>query len=289
MNNVFYQSDGDKASNCFSENADTFKVKPTDKLRLIQEIMRDEKVNPTAKAVAFSLVNRLNPKTLQCDPKIETLCRDVGGCGRRTVEAAIKSLIDAGWLISRRRQRSNSYAFAWGRIGLAELCEDDGFDAQNSAGQIRRNSRNRCAETCATDTQNSAYPYRKRKNEKEKRNDEDKREDCPPEGGVVVDLFGKGELIGPEPKASPSYAFVGETIRLTQPDFDRWEQAFPNISLRRELFALDEWAGRQGGKWFHAVSAALAKRDREAERQRMQARVTAEVQTKAGRPRRRDL
>lgn len=62
---------------------------------------------------------------------------------------------------------------------------------------------------------------------------------------------------------SPRFAFEGKTIKLTPKDHSQWREAFPHLSLNAELLALDEWAGQQG-KWFPAVSAALAKREREA-------------------------
>jgi hypothetical protein len=61
------------------------------------------------------------------------------------------------------------------------------------------------------------------------------------------------------------YAFCGETIRLTAKDLKAWQQAFPHLSLEAELWALDPWATEQqsaGKKWFHAVSNALAKKER---------------------------
>ncbi|TJW48160.1 MAG: DUF1376 domain-containing protein, partial [Mesorhizobium sp.] len=60
------------------------------------------------------------------------------------------------------------------------------------------------------------------------------------------------------------YAFQGSTIRLTGRHLEQWRSAFPHISLESELLALDEWAGEQGGQWFHAVSSALAKKERAA-------------------------
>lgn len=61
------------------------------------------------------------------------------------------------------------------------------------------------------------------------------------------------------------YAFCGETIRLTARDLENWRRSFPHLSLEAELWALDPWATQQestGKKWFHAVSNALAKKER---------------------------
>lgn len=65
------------------------------------------------------------------------------------------------------------------------------------------------------------------------------------------------------PSAAP-YAFESGVIRLTPKDFNRWKEAFSHLDLSAELVGLTEWAGTQGQKWFHAVSGALAKRNREA-------------------------
>lgn len=71
----------------------------------------------------------------------------------------------------------------------------------------------------------------------------------------------------PSPPAPPAsdlgkYAFEAGVIRLTQKDFDQWKRAYEHLSLEAELISLAEWAGTQP-KWFHAVSGALSKRNRE--------------------------
>ncbi|WP_312222585.1 DUF1376 domain-containing protein [Rhizobium rhizoryzae] len=72
------------------------------------------------------------------------------------------------------------------------------------------------------------------------------------------------------------YAFEAGTIRLSQKHVDLWRQAFPLLSLESELWSLDEWAGRQGKKWFNAVSGALAKKQREAAERAMAAKAARE-------------
>lgn len=59
------------------------------------------------------------------------------------------------------------------------------------------------------------------------------------------------------------YFLEAGVIRLNEPDYRRWEAAYPNLNLRGELMALARWAGEQDN-WFFAVPGALAKRDREA-------------------------
>ncbi|MCA1403718.1 DUF1376 domain-containing protein [Ensifer sp. IC3342] len=60
------------------------------------------------------------------------------------------------------------------------------------------------------------------------------------------------------------YAFEAKTIRLLARDLANWKKAFPHISVEAELWALDEWAGEKGSRWFTAVSGALAKKERDA-------------------------
>jgi len=74
----------------------------------------------------------------------------------------------------------------------------------------------------------------------------------------------KGKKEEDTPNGVPSssqYVFESGVIRLTEKNFKDWETAFANLNLRAELLSLTEWAEKQP-KWFYAVSAALAKRDR---------------------------
>lgn len=65
-----------------------------------------------------------------------------------------------------------------------------------------------------------------------------------------------------EPTSKEPYAFESGVIRLRKRDFDQWKQAFSHLDVPAELIALAAWAQTQP-KWFHAVSGALAKRNRE--------------------------
>ena len=77
------------------------------------------------------------------------------------------------------------------------------------------------------------------------------------------------------------YFFESGVIRLNEPDFRKWEAAFPNVSLRAELTGLTGWAAEQP-HWFFAVPGALAKRDREA--RLAVERIKAEAIAKANAP-----
>lgn len=59
-----------------------------------------------------------------------------------------------------------------------------------------------------------------------------------------------------------NYYFEDGVIRLNQADFEKWQDAFPNLDLKAELLGLSSWASTQAN-WFHAVKGALAKRNRE--------------------------
>lgn len=86
------------------------------------------------------------------------------------------------------------------------------------------------------------------------------------EGGRREDEGGKedNDVVVTPPSTSGTHAFEANFIRLTDSDLAKWRQAFPHLGLEAELWALDEWAGSKGKKWFVAVSGALAKKEREA-------------------------
>lgn len=60
-----------------------------------------------------------------------------------------------------------------------------------------------------------------------------------------------------------TYAFESGVIKLNKSDLAKWSEAYPDVSVKAELLSMTDWAGRQGKNWFHAVSGALAKRQRE--------------------------
>jgi uncharacterized protein YdaU (DUF1376 family) len=89
------------------------------------------------------------------------------------------------------------------------------------------------------------------------------------------------EDIRPDGRSTPAkFEFEGRHIRLTKSDHDQWRKAFTNLDLDAELLALDEWAGTQGKGWFHAVSGALAKKNREAGERLRAIKVRAETEGK---------
>jgi uncharacterized protein YdaU (DUF1376 family) len=68
-------------------------------------------------------------------------------------------------------------------------------------------------------------------------------------------------------KSSRTYFFESGVIRLTEPDFRKWEEAFEHISLRATLIGLTGYAQEQyekTGNWFWPVQRACNKRNDEA-------------------------
>lgn len=75
---------------------------------------------------------------------------------------------------------------------------------------------------------------------------------------------GKEDYSAADAASSSRYAFEHGVIRLNSKDLEKWRDAYPLLHLEAELYQLSEWAGRDHPKnWFHAVSAALAKRNRQ--------------------------
>ncbi len=73
------------------------------------------------------------------------------------------------------------------------------------------------------------------------------------------------------------YTFAGKIIRLNQRDFDTWATSYPNIDLRAQLQALDDYydnhlTGGDRKKWFARCSQALAKKNERARAEQGQQR-----------------
>jgi len=59
------------------------------------------------------------------------------------------------------------------------------------------------------------------------------------------------------------YVYERGSIRLNARDYDRWVAGFPNLNLLAELDKLSGWPELTSKNWFHAVAAALVKRNQE--------------------------
>ncbi|WP_407529412.1 YdaU family protein [Methylobacterium oryzisoli] len=89
------------------------------------------------------------------------------------------------------------------------------------------------------------------------------------------------------PEKPSKYEFEASVIRLLPHHFRLWQDANPHLSLKSELLGLDQTAAKikaDGGNWFLAVPAILAKRNRDAALDRERIRAEAEARANAPRP-----
>lgn len=89
-----------------------------------------------------------------------------------------------------------------------------------------------------------------------------------PEQGPAEDQLGTTQEEGKEGKEEKNYAFAGRVVRLNFADYRRWQNAYPDLDLRAQLTARDDWLTGQPEKdrsrWFQSTSSWLAKRQQEA-------------------------
>jgi hypothetical protein len=100
------------------------------------------------------------------------------------------------------------------------------------------------------------------------REGETETEERKTEGDISADALTPSEVVDfPAGKNTEDgrYAFITGVIRLNKRSLDQWVEAFSYLDVKAELLSLSEWAEREHPKnWFHAVSGALAKRNRQA-------------------------
>lgn len=101
----------------------------------------------------------------------------------------------------------------------------------------------------------------------------------------IEDKTTSDDVVAAAPSISQDFAFEAQSIRLTAAHLEQWRKAFPHVALEAELWALDEWAGTKGNRWFTAVSGALAKKERAAAER---VSTAAAVRDRGGGPRRAD-
>lgn len=118
-----------------------------EKARLLQAIVADPDLPPTAKTVAVALVlNFYNGKTDRCFPSYESLAEAAGLRRRATAIEAIKILGDAGWLEIERRPRpgrsqTNTFGLRLDRVSKLEKGTDSGpFSDGKSTENVPFNS-----------------------------------------------------------------------------------------------------------------------------------------------------
>jgi hypothetical protein len=91
------------------------KISLLNKWRLLQAILADSDLSPTAKVVAGVLLDCLNCKTGKCYPSLAYLAARIGK-KRRVISAAITQLRQRGWISRRGRRGSSVYDFAFDRL-----------------------------------------------------------------------------------------------------------------------------------------------------------------------------
>ncbi len=86
-----------------------------DKWTILQAILADPELSPTAKNIAGVLLDCLDGTTGRCNPSIAYLGDRVGR-GRRQVGTVLAELVTAGWLSRIPRRGTNHYVFAFARL-----------------------------------------------------------------------------------------------------------------------------------------------------------------------------
>lgn len=66
-----------------------------------------------------------------------------------------------------------------------------------------------------------------------------------------------------KPKKDKSYSYVGQVIKLTDEDYKKWKELYPNIDLFKNLNEIDDWLVKNNGdkNWFFRVQNNLKKRN----------------------------
>lgn len=64
-------------------------------------------------------------------------------------------------------------------------------------------------------------------------------------------------------KKDKSYSYVGQVIKLTDEDYKKWKELYPNIDLFKNLNEIDDWLVKNNGdkNWFFRVQNNLKKRN----------------------------
>jgi DNA-binding transcriptional MocR family regulator len=88
-------------------------------LIISKEILADKRISVTAKLLLAQLIDHRNKQTGQCNPKRQTLARELG-VSVPTIQRALSELIKAEFIRSTKRPRTNFYEFLSDQIDPAE-------------------------------------------------------------------------------------------------------------------------------------------------------------------------
>jgi DNA-binding transcriptional MocR family regulator len=88
-------------------------------LIISKEILADKRISVTAKLLLAQLIDHRNKQTGQCNPKRQTLARELG-VSVPTIQRALSELIKVEFIRSKKRSRTNFYEFLSDQIDPAE-------------------------------------------------------------------------------------------------------------------------------------------------------------------------
>jgi hypothetical protein len=81
--------------------------------------------------------------------------------------------------------------------------------------------------------------------------------------GYVRDFSKSEEKPTPKKKKDKSYSYVGQVIKLTDEDYKKWKELYPNIDLFKNLNEIDDWLAKNNAdkNWYFRVQKNLQKRN----------------------------
>lgn len=218
-------------------------------MKAVTWAMQQRELDPGPFRLLIMLAGRVGKKNFEVWPSYERMAED-SRIGKSTARRYIDELMFIGLVekVGFRARRYggrgvNVYALKVTAILIDEDDDIDEFDEEQSA-QIEQMSGHSYGHAQVSTGEHCIEPLK---------------------GGTSIN---EDSTPTPTGQAAKEYAFQGKTIRLTKPDYARWEASFNRLDLGAELAGLDGWISQQDEttrkRWFGAVSGALAKKQREA-------------------------
>ena len=119
---------------------------------MLQAIIADPKLSPTAKVVAGVQLDCLNCKTGKCCPSLAYLAKRIGK-KRRVISAAITQLRQRGWEARHGRRGSSSYEFAFDRLNRHGVQKTAPYEPEG----VRKTAPLGAQDSAHEDTQETAH------------------------------------------------------------------------------------------------------------------------------------
>ena len=107
--------------------------------KIYSEIMARVDLSPRAKVVAAALDMMRNPKTGQCNPKLDGLMVATGMTCKATLHAALAELIDNKIIDRKKEGREQIFTLPWGSTKV-QLAEPNSSAGQMNSSAGRMNS-----------------------------------------------------------------------------------------------------------------------------------------------------